>query len=113
MYNENISTGHVHNNTCIGRVLWTDTKEEPDDQSNHIRFLKYLPIAIWVQPNKINIDLKINNAPTCCIPVIPRETESFNLILTQALPNGKKSINIHRTGMGLDQVQVVYTRHKA
>ncbi len=62
----------VTNNVCIGRKLILHPDEPEDDLSRPYRVLRYLPVAIHVEPNGLPLgDLCGDGSPTNCIPVTP------------------------------------------
>jgi hypothetical protein len=114
----------VTNNVCIGRKLIFHPDEPEDDLTKPYRVLKYLPIAIHVEPNGLPLgNLCGDGSPTNCIPVTPiksaRITVTFphNTVIHPSTPaqEGREkrpsvvgsSIAVHRHGFMLESANVV------
>jgi hypothetical protein len=70
----------VTNNVCIGRKLILNPLEPDDDLSKPYRILRYLPIAIYVEPNGLPLgDLCGEGCPTNCIPITPTRSSQISV----------------------------------
>ena len=66
--------GRYKNGMCVGRGLVLDPREPPDSGEGSVRMLRYMPLAIFVQPSsKGNRGLRrgMPGIPDNCIPVQP------------------------------------------
>ena len=103
----------INNQMCIGRALVLNALEPDDDLTQPVRYLRYPPLALHVQPDGPPLgDVCGHGVPRDCIPITAIPC-SFNLTLQDDVPLYKhgiaagRHITVKRRGIPLNMAYCV------
>jgi hypothetical protein len=99
--------GRANNNGCVGKKIYVDPREpEEKDPTSAIRYLKYMPSMVMVQPNNAPKPWPLKataTAPDGWLGIVPKKLSSTHDF-------GKGAGRVKLTVNGVEQPSVTITR---